>query len=223
MIIIHFSYHCNGQSQWAFAVDTVETGDVGKIVSVNLEEDLSKFRAKIEIVENIVKGLEKDDKRITGTNMIVKLIQNHLEDLKTKISQIVRMKNNYLAYQHLVNKVYFDFKTTNENDIKSRNKIQALESSLEEIMKKIEKDTKLVDKLELIAHKEIECRRNYVTKLQEILESNTKFGSVAQAGELCGNLLKIDNQLKQITILSTPQHEIQTNFGENLKKLLYQA
>lgn len=136
------------------------------------------------------------------------------------VTQSSKLRTDYSNFQQSINHKYFDFKTKHSNAIKTQNKASVLDKCLETYLKRYEKDSTVLSKLELNIIKELNCRIEYTAKVEEVLKTNTGLSALAQTGKIFGNVHLIRQKLDDLSKSCPKSTEIEKLFVENLKSLL---
>ncbi|XP_031623649.1 uncharacterized protein LOC116340985 [Contarinia nasturtii] len=198
-----------------------------KFVVRSLVDDIKKFETDIKSVETILNSLSEGDKRKWQGFISLNLLQENLKEFQTTRTQIAQLNRSYKAYFDAIVQIFIKFKNDNANEIKKRNKADALQKLLNWNMKRFQRDMTTKAMMNVKVHKELESRRNYAAKLAESLKSNFSMKAIAGLGK---NDLVIENglvpQIRNILIglkeNAKKAVQAQNDFAEHLKRILNQ-
>lgn len=191
-------------------------------------DDIKKFETDIQNLESVLNNLSESDKRKWEGFISLNLLQDNLKEFRKTKTQIAQLNRAYKAYLDAIVQIYAKFTNDNANEIKARNKSEALSKALNWNMRRFQRDVTTKAMMNVKIHKELESRREYAVKLAENLKSNLNLKTIAGLGK---NALGIENglvpEIEKILIglreNSKQATQAQNDFANNLKIILNQS
>lgn len=204
--------------------------DTNDVQPMKLGEDFKRFEAEINNVENILKSLGETDRRKWEGFIYHKLLQDNLAILKSMKNILLQLQKTYLLFPKSIAKIYGEFINKYEKAIKQKQKSQLMQTTLNSCMNHFQKDMTLRAIINGKLHKELGARTSYAEKLSNAFQQNTSQSNLSKIAAEGKKILSIDSGTSQIPKIRKDLTElkrraqnvakVQTEFGDNLKKLL---